>query len=126
MNLNSLVASLGRLTFQNLPGVKFSSTRALSTSLSNNSLFGTSLLNGGGVVGGIICPGHAWAVGSVGVASKLISDMQVRYRRVYKTRSRRFDGIVDVYGEEDGKRQPLPAAEERFKRLDWGIYIRTR
>jgi len=33
---------------------------------------------------------------------------------------------VDVYGEEDGKREALKAAEDRYKRLDWGIYIRTR
>jgi len=42
-----------------------------------------------------------------------------------KTRSRAFPGHVDVFNRE-GERDPLLAAEERYKRLDWGWYIGTR
>jgi len=41
---------------------------------------------------------------------------------IRKTRSYRFPGHVDVYGK-DGKREPLQAAVDRFKRLDFGAYI---
>jgi len=42
-----------------------------------------------------------------------------------KTLSRRFPGHVDVFNRQ-GERDPLVAAEERYKRLDWGWYIGTR
>lgn len=42
-----------------------------------------------------------------------------------KTLSRRFPGHVDVFNRK-GERDPLVAAEERYKRLDWGWYIGTR
>jgi hypothetical protein len=136
--MQNLVSSLGKLTLQNLPGTKSLAPRlnlshALSTSSCQNSLFGGPCQTVGENRTGILCPSRAWespnvVLGNVGVSSSssFLTQMQVRFRRVYITRSRRFPGHVDVYGEEDGTREPLKAAEERFKRLDWGIYIRTR
>lgn len=43
--------------------------------------------------------------------------------KIRKTRSSRFPGHIDVYGKEDGEREPLDAAVLRFKRLDFGAYI---
>ena len=132
MSMNGLLTSLGRLSLQNISVIKgLPTARSISTTSSKNSLFGNSFVSGASNNNGIICPGLAWQIpgvilGSVSANSKLISDLQVRYRRVYKTKSRRFPGHIDVYGEEDGKRQSLAAAEERFKRLDWGVYIRTK
>ena len=31
-----------------------------------------------------------------------------------------------MYDAKDGKRQPLYAAVERYKRLDWGMYVGTK
>ena len=132
--MHSLVASIGRLslaTSRPLP-VSLNCRQSLSTSSFKSSLFSptpTPVVKA--VQNGILCPSQAWTspsllLGCVGMSSMLISQMQVRYRRVYITRSRRFPGHVDVYGEEDGKREALKAAEDRYKRLDSGIYIRTR
>ena len=125
--MNSLVACLGKLSLQNVAGVK---ARSISSVVNQTSLLVNPTL-GSALKTGILCPGHCFEAsgllaGSAVVTSKLISDLQVRYRRVFKTRSRRFPGHVDIYGEEDGTREPLAAAEERFKRLDWGVYIKTK
>lgn len=134
--MNSLVASIGRLTLATVRPLPASlnSRHSLSTTSFKSSLFSpttTTTPVAKTIQNGIICPSQSWAspsllLGCVGMSSMLISQMQVRYRRVYITRSRRFPGHVDVYGEEDGKREALKAAEDRYKRLDWGIYIRTR
>ena len=136
--MQSLVSSLGKLTLQNLSGCnalapRLNFSHALSTSSCQNSLFGGNFQTFGENKNRILCPSKAWespnvVLGNVGVgsSSSFFAEMQVRFRRVYITRSRRFPGHVDVYGEEDGTRESLKSAEERFKRLDWGIYIRTR
>jgi hypothetical protein len=134
--MNSLVASIGRMALATTRPLTASlnSRHSLSTTSFKSSLFSpttTTTPVAKTIQNGIICPSQSWAspsllLGCVGMSSMLISQMQVRYRRVYITRSRRFPGHVDVYGEEDGKREALKAAEDRYKRLDWGIYIRTR
>jgi len=57
----------------------------------------------------------------------LSSEVLVRFRwGPRKTQSRRFPGHIDLYDRKDGKREPLYAAVERYKRLDWGVYIATK
>ena len=40
--------------------------------------------------------------------------------------SRRFPGHIDLYDPKDGKRESLYPAVERYKRLDWGMYVGTK
>lgn len=40
------------------------------------------------------------------------------------TRSKRYPGHIDVFDKE-GEREPLQAAVDRYKRLDFGTYVRT-
>ena len=138
--MNKLVFSLGKLSLKGLSTpsvfqVNLNLRNCLSTSSCKNSLFSINQslapTNRKIIENRILCPGEAWStpgqlLAVAGTTSIVISQLQVRYRRVYNTRSRRFAGHIDVYDEEDGKRQSLKAAEERFKRLDWGVYIRTR
>jgi len=58
----------------------------------------------------------------------LNSDISVRFRArpFKKTLSRRFPGHIDMYDAKDGKRQILYSAVERYKRLDWGMYVGTK
>ena len=135
--MNNLVLSLGKLSLKGLSTpsafqVNLNLRNSLSTTSCKNSLFSQSITPTNKILQNrILCPGEAFLVqgqllAGAGTTSLLISQLQVRYRRVYITRSRRFPGHIDIYGEKDGKRQSLQAAEERFKRLDWGVYIRTR
>merc|ERR1712038_1226266 len=51
---------------------------------------------------------------------------QVRFKYVpKKTMSRNFPGHIDLYDKE-GKRESLYTATERYKRLDWGVYVTTK
>jgi len=57
----------------------------------------------------------------------LSSEVLVRFKPKPRiTRSRRFLGHIDLYDRIEGKREPLYSAVERYKRLDWGIYVATK
>jgi len=57
----------------------------------------------------------------------LPADVSVRFRIVRKkTLSKRFPGHLEIYDAKDGKRESLYAAVERYKRLDWGMYVGTK
>jgi len=56
----------------------------------------------------------------------LATDVSVRFRYIpKKTLSKRFPGHIELYDEKEGKRESLYAAVERYKRLDWGMYVGT-
>ncbi len=44
--------------------------------------------------------------------------------KIKTTRSKRFPGHIDIYNKK-GERDALDAAVQRFKRLDWGSYVRV-
>ena len=43
---------------------------------------------------------------------------------IKNTRSNKFPGHIDIY-DKDGNREALQGAVDRFKRLDFGAYIRV-
>ena len=55
-------------------------------------------------------------------------NLTVVYRYYYfpSLISSRFPGHIDMYDAKDGKRQILYSAVERYKRLDWGMYVGTK
>jgi len=56
----------------------------------------------------------------------LSSEILVRFRHKGRiTRSKRFNGHIDLYDRAEGKREPLYGAVERYKRLDWGMFVGT-
>lgn len=57
----------------------------------------------------------------------LPTDVSVRFKIIRKkTMSLRFPGHIHMYDPENAKREPLYAAVERYKRLDWGMYVGTK
>ena len=57
------------------------------------------------------------------LSSEVLVRFHFRQRGPRKTQSRRFPGHIELYNRTDGQREPLYAAVERYKRLDWGAYI---
>jgi len=60
------------------------------------------------------------------LSSEVLVRFHFRQRGPRKTQSRRFPGHIEMYDKKDGHREPLYAAVERYKRLDWGAYITTK